>query len=390
MKIQFRLARWLGCAVCAILAAPQCIAQPHFFRVGDIVIANYDKGSIVKIDAATGVPERLGGGFTVPTDVVLDPNGSLYVSEWQGAIKRFDLGDGSVATVLPSGSGPSQIWGIAQGPSGELFVTSRGDHAVYRVNPTTGTAAMMTQGNLLYTPVGIDFLNQGHLVVACLLTNRLVSISLVDNSQSVLTEGGGLDQPWGVAVQGDEIYVGGYDSKELQHVSSGGMTRVVASMPDFPYGLAVDPSGNPVVGLKGVEGSVVRVSPQGTVLRTYTSTLIGQVTGIDVALSDLPALADTDSDGMSNWQEEIAGTNPLEAASILAVRASVQPDATLRLEWSSAAGRTYMVLEADDPSGPFTPRGNSLASTSPLNVWTTTTVIGEVPRFYRIEVQRLP
>lgn len=271
---------WAAGAFCALAGWLRCQAQ--VVRAGDILIANYNASSVVKIDPATGAQERLGGTFSVPTDLVMDANGNLYISEWGGAIKRMELPSGTVTTVTPSGSGPSQVWGIALGPTGELFVTSRGDHAVYRVNPATGTPVLVTRGDQLYTPVGIDFLDANHLVVACLLTNRLVSVSLLDNSQSVIMEGGGLDQPWGVAVSDAGVYVAGYDRKDIQMVTGGTLTTI-ATMGDFPYAMAVDGAGNPVVGLKGAGESVARLGPDGTVLRTYTGSLIRWVTGIEVA-----------------------------------------------------------------------------------------------------------
>ena len=190
----------------AFAVLPRVVAQGYSVNIGDILIANYNGGSVVKIDAVTGAQQQLGGAFSVPTDLVMDASGKLYITEWTGTIKQLDLTSGTVTTLMSSGSGPSQVWGITQGPSGDLFVTSRGNQAVYRVNPTTGVPTLLTQGNLITTPVGIEMLDANHLVVACLLANRLVSVSLADNSQSVISEGGALDQPWGVAVSGTDIY----------------------------------------------------------------------------------------------------------------------------------------------------------------------------------------
>lgn len=366
------------------------LAAGYSLAVGDILVANYDKGSVVKIDGATGTQERLGGTFSVPTDLVLDPAGRLYVSEWMGAVKRLDLIDGSVSTVIPAGSGPSQIWGITRDATGDLFVTSRADHGVYRVDAVRGTATLISRG-LIFTPVGIDLLDSNHLGVACLLTNRVVAISLADNSQTVVMEGKGLDQPWGVAVNGNDLYVTGFDRKELQRVS-GGTVSTIAIMADFPYGLGLDLAGNLVVGLKGVGGTVVSVNPEGNLLKTYSGPLVGQVTGVEVSrISVSPNTnMDSDGDGMTDGEEAVAGTDPQDAASVLrvAVSASSTLDAETVLEWSSVSGRLYSVLGADTPLGSFTVLTNTLIATPPVNSWTQA-VAGAAHRFYRIGVQRL-
>jgi hypothetical protein len=195
----------------------------------------------------------------------------------------LDLNNGAVTTLMNPGSGPSQLWGITQGPTGDLYVSSRGNQAIYRVNASTGVPTLPTQSNLLYTPVGIDMVDADHLVVACLLTNRLVSVSLADHSQSVILQGGGLDQPWGVAIGGTDIYLAGYDRKDIQRVSAGGVLTTIATVTGFPYGLGVGPDGNPVVGLKGAGEEVVRLTPAGVILRSYTGSLIRQATGVEVA-----------------------------------------------------------------------------------------------------------
>lgn len=273
------------------MMSPGAFAQGYPAKAGDILIANYNAGSVVKIDAVTGAQQQLGGTFEVPTDLVMDANGSLYITEWQGRIKRLDLASGTLTTIMDLGSGPSQVWGITQGLNGDLFVTSRANHAVYRVDPSTGAPTLLAQGNFLDTPVGIDMLDSDHLVVACLMVNRLVLVSITDQSQSVILEGGGLDQPWGVAVSGTDIYVGSYDMKHVQRVSSGGALTSVATLAGVPYGMAVDNDGNPVVGAKGAGEEVVRITPAGTILRSYTGPLVRQATGVEVSAINVGAVA---------------------------------------------------------------------------------------------------
>ena len=57
--------------------------------------------------------------------------------------------------------------------------------------------------------------------------------------------------------------------------------------------------------------------------------------------------ADPDGDGMDSWTEWRAGTNPTNAASVLAVRSTVQGPLGTTVSWNSILGKTYFVQRAD-------------------------------------------
>ena len=59
---------------------------------------------------------------------------------------------------------------------------------------------------------------------------------------------------------------------------------------------------------------------------------------------DVMALADTDADGMRNWQEWVAGTDPTNGQSLLSISQVVfTASGRLPLSFDSVAGRTYQV-----------------------------------------------
>jgi hypothetical protein len=252
-------------------------------KVGDILVANYEGFSVSKIDPGTGVQESL-GTFILPTDLVLDPSGNLYISELEGTIQRLDLATGSVTPVLEVGAGPESVYGIALGPQGELYVTSGANDAVYRVDPATGGVTLLSAQTNLVGVVGIDLLDPGHVVVSCSTVDasRLVSVALADGAQSVIASGGQLDQPWGVAVQGGSIFTTAYDSKRILQVSDGTVTEL-GQTPGFPYGVAIDPEGNIVVGSKGTTDEVRVYAPDGTWLDSFSGGLIRLAAGIEVS-----------------------------------------------------------------------------------------------------------
>jgi fibronectin-binding autotransporter adhesin len=69
--------------------------------------------------------------------------------------------------------------------------------------------------------------------------------------------------------------------------------------------------------------------------------------------------ADPDHDGMSNLQEYLAGTNPTNAASRLAITSLVLTNGNVRVNWSAVGGRSYVVQTNSMP-------GNSFADASPV------------------------
>ena len=102
------------------------------------------------------------------------------------------------------------------------------------------------------------------------------------------------------------------------------------------------------------------------------------------------ATPDTDGDGMHDLAEQVAGTDPADPASVLAVRvlSSAESAGQIRLEWPAAQGRSYSILRALVPDGPFELLAGNLPATPPLNSYPVTTDSGRW--FYRIEVQISP
>lgn len=98
--------------------------------------------------------------------------------------------------------------------------------------------------------------------------------------------------------------------------------------------------------------------------------------------------ADPDGDGMPNWQEYLAGTNPTNALSALQFLNPVSAASAqnINLSWQTAPGRMY-VLESSPAAGGnnWTPINTNLGDGNILQVVVTNHPGGA--RFYRIQIQ---
>jgi hypothetical protein len=102
------------------------------------------------------------------------------------------------------------------------------------------------------------------------------------------------------------------------------------------------------------------------------------------------ALADTDGDRAPAWQEFVAGTSPVDAASALKLSLAKPPGSGAVLRWPATSTRTYSVYRSTNLApGSFTLLTNGMAATAPTNSFIDGAT-GLNPAFYRIEVRPAP
>lgn len=96
-------------------------------------------------------------------------------------------------------------------------------------------------------------------------------------------------------------------------------------------------------------------------------------------------LDDWDRDGLSDYHEWIAGTDPTDPASLLSAELAVMPGGQLRITWSSVPGKSYQVTSCPTLTGEWTavaPELTAVGSESLLELPLPT----EDTLFYRVEV----
>jgi hypothetical protein len=168
----------------------------------------------------------------------------------------------------------------------------------------------------------------------------------------------------------------------------------------FNWPALVDPDGgisayHVEVGTFPGGSNVLNLTVAGTSVsatNTYGQTLYARVSainnaGIEGAFSPnsagtilLDPNGDYDHDGMSNAAEDIAGTNPLDANSVLRILSLAGGD---QLTWSSISGKTYRVLATSDIATSFVPVSGVVTAAGPTVAYLGSPATNSA-RFYRV------
>ncbi len=175
-----------------------------------LALASWFTGTVQLIDRATGKTQTMLHGFKAPYDALPLDDGSLLVAEIAtGSITRASGDNFGTRVPLASGlAGPVQM---VLGPDGGLYVSEAAGN-VQRIDLKTGAKTQVATG--LALPEGLAFTPWGSLVVAETAAGRLTELDLANNLRRTvadqlpigLSAGPGMPPPYvptGVAVGAD-------------------------------------------------------------------------------------------------------------------------------------------------------------------------------------------
>jgi hypothetical protein len=97
--------------------------------------------------------------------------------------------------------------------------------------------------------------------------------------------------------------------------------------------------------------------------------------------------ADTDLDGMNNWQEWICGTDPTNALSVLRLVSATTTGTNVTVSWQSVGGVNYVLERSANLVSPFTPEATNIVGQAGTTTYADTNTAGAGRFFYRVGVK---
>jgi sugar lactone lactonase YvrE len=190
---------------------------------GDLLVADGEAfgggGGILRVNPSTGAQTVVaqGGRFVAPIGVALAPSGEIYVADFDalgvpGAIFRVDPVNGA-QTVVSSGGHFAQPSTVAVAANGDLLVVDSlafggpcaiGCGGIIRVDSATGAQTPVASGDPFLRPQDLVVSSDGILLVANLGASgrgsAILRVDPISGSHTVLTSGGHLNEPTGIAI----------------------------------------------------------------------------------------------------------------------------------------------------------------------------------------------
>ncbi len=161
------------------------------------------------------VPLATSFTFGQPTDVALDGNGNLFVSDLNGAVYEVLAASGyTTVNRLASSFAFSQPTGLSVDGSGNVFITDVGKNGVYEILAAGNytTVNQLATGFAFKSLLGISVGASGNVFVADADFTNLFEI-LAPGYSTVLPLGGNLGSPWSVTVgPNGDLYVPDFGS----------------------------------------------------------------------------------------------------------------------------------------------------------------------------------
>ncbi len=295
-------------------------------QVGDVIAADNTlvggSGSLIRIDPQTGAQTVFTQGqFSFVLGITFDGRGDIIVADNVSGVFRVDRDTGETVQL-------SQMKGttdVAVERSGNLVVTveAASGGGVWRINPGTGQANLVSSGGHLVEQFGTTVAGDGSIFVADWRAHKVIRIdsSIADDghggNQTVVSSGGHLAGQ--IPIVGQPADIAFARDGSLLATANDGIIQIDPSIPDDGQG------GNQTLVSPGTSWSRLAMGENETAFTTQLALIISGSpiwrvdlqTGEAVQLTPfgpfwgvaaVPRLADTDGDGVPDRFDQCSST----------------------------------------------------------------------------------
>jgi hypothetical protein len=183
--------------------------------------------------------------------------------------------------------------------------------------------------------------------------------------------------------------LGNFSSEPLFNDCTAGNLRLQANSPCINAGLnmyalsSTDLDGNPRISGGTVDVGAYEFQNPASILSYAWLQQYG------LPMDGTADTADSDRDGLNNWQEWRAGTDPTNALSVLQLLSPTNGFSGLTVTWQSVTNRSYYLQRSLDLSAqpPFVGVQSNIVGQAGTTRYTDTNAAGAGPFFYRVGVQ---
>ena len=380
-------------------------------RSGALYVADTGNHVIRKILLASGETSTFAGDgaadfqdgyrtnaqFAAPVSVALDSAGNLFVADdgcgvWH--LRRIDT-NGIVTTVLTvSGVGCSTLWQMEVDPGGTAYLGARGLGSL-KISPDGAVQALTGDAG----GIGIDALTNIYIAA-----ERTVLRIKPDEAQEMFAGGGDVafsdgprlksrfESAMAAAVDGATNVIIS-EVARIRRIGADGWVSTVAGtgIPGYRNGRGSVAQFNVATGLcVDTNGNIYVADRENHCIRKISSD------SASIGIADdwqrmhfgyvgIDPNADPDHDGMSNYAEFWAGTDPLDSGSVLIIKSvSLLVDGYTQITWQSVPGKSYTVRYSSDLNT-WNDLGDSVQGDGSILSSTDPTPVGQMAnRIYRV------